>query len=279
MNYFNKIPDISYNGYTVKNILSRARLSDKTRNNKVLFYPYTIKEGERADIISNYYYDDPGYTWLLYMANNIVDPYYDMPVSNDDMNNLIVKKYGNIETAQRKVMYYRNNWSASTDQITIDNYEAFPSYAAKYFDPVVDTSYNVRGYVRKRHDDVVSTNQILSLTVSGIAAFTVGEELRVSPTVYGFVIGNNGSSVMIQHTSGAFTIGNQVQGQESLKIDLITDIVTLSQTLAYTEATYWSPVSMYDYEVEKNEDNKQIKLIDVRYKSNVEAELKRVLRS
>ena len=279
MNYFDKLPNITYNGYTVKNILSRARLSDKTRNNKVLFYPYTIKEDERPDLISNYYYDDPGYAWLIYLTNNIVDPYYDIPLNNDDLNSLIIKKYGNIETAQRKILHYRNNWSFSTDQISIDNFESLPSYAAKYFDPVVDTNYNIRGYVRKRHDDVVSTNQIQTLTLSNTSEFTVGEEIRVSPSTYAFVIGNNENTVTVWHTNGAFADNDTIQGQESLETNVITDITTLSQTIAYTEAQFWSPVSYYDYEMEQNEIKKEIKLIDARYKSNVESELKRVLGS
>lgn len=279
MNYFDKLPNISYNGYTVKNILSRARLSDKTRSNRVLFYPYTIKEDERPDHISNYYYDDPGYTWLIYMTNNIVDPYYDMPLNNDDLNALIIKKYGNIETAQRKVMYYRNNWSFSTDQISIDNFQSLPSYAAKYFDPIVDPNYNVRAYVRKRHDDVVSTNRLVQLTLDGSYNFTIGEEVQVSPTTYAFVVNTNGPDIIVQHTHGDIIVGNQITGQESLVQGLVTAVNTLSETIAFTEAVYWSPVSMFDYEMEQNEIKKQINLIDARYKSNVESELKRTLGS
>ena len=49
MNYFNKLPTINYNGYAVKNILTRAAISNGTRKNRLVYYPYTVKEDDRID--------------------------------------------------------------------------------------------------------------------------------------------------------------------------------------------------------------------------------------
>ena len=71
MNYFNKLPTIIYDGQLAKNLLARAKLSDSTRNNKLTFQRYTINELDRVDVLSNYYYDNPGYSWfcLLYTSD------------------------------------------------------------------------------------------------------------------------------------------------------------------------------------------------------------------
>ena len=278
MNYFDKLPTINYNGHTVKNILAKATLSNPSKNNKLLFYPYTMKEGERVDQISNYYYDNPGYTWLIWLTNNIVDPYYDMPLSINDLNKHIAVKYGSAEAAMRKVKCYRNNWYSYADSYSLEYYNSLYYKFKKYFDPIVGSDYEIIGYKRKRHDDLVATNMTIDMTVSTTVGLKKGEEVYLGNN-YGFITHVSDVYVTINNITGSFTEGDVLSGKESNVSFTILNINTTIPTVAYEEAEYWEQVSFYDYEHELNEAKKIIKLLDARYKSQAEANLKNLLSS
>ena len=279
MNYFDKIPTITYNGYDAKNILVRTRLSDRTKSAKTAFYPYTMDESDRIDILSDNYYDNPGYTWLIWMTNETVDPYYDMPLSYDDFTKFIISKYGSVESALRKIKYYRVNWYGDETRLTPQQYNALNPSFQKYFEAVVDINYRPTAYVRKQEDAIVTTNRIVSLSITNTSGeFTVGEEIAVNDDNYATVTFANTSAITCQHVTGAFAIGNTITGKESGATATVSTSAVMATTIAETDSLYWEPVSFYQYEEELNASKKEIKLLDVRYKNQVESELKRITR-
>lgn len=279
MNYFDKIPTITYNGTLCKNLLARARLSDQTRAQKAVFYPYTMENADRIDILSNDYYDDPGYTWLIWLTNNTIDPYYDMALDDDNFIQYIIKKYGSYEAASRKIYFYRNNWYDYPDtQITVAQFNGLDSSFRKYYEPIIDNNLAPAAYKRKRHDDVVATNKILTLTISNTTGtFTVGEEVRIDASNYAFVTFANSSVVTCQHVTGAFEVSDTITGQESNAQADIATVTVIAETIASTDVGYWTPVTYLDYEQEQNEDKKTIQLLDPRYVGQAESDLRRVM--
>lgn len=105
--YFDSFPDTVYNGTTLKNITMRAKILDSYKSNASNFYPYTLSDGETADNLAYDYYGDPGYNWVIYYCNDIIDPYYDWPVSNKDFDLYIKDKYGSVSACQSKLAFYR----------------------------------------------------------------------------------------------------------------------------------------------------------------------------
>lgn len=91
--YFEYFPVVNYNGTRVRDISRRNRLASNTLSNPFILLPYTVKEGERAEDIAYYYYGSVDYVWLVYLANNILDPYHQWPLSDQDFNNFIISKY------------------------------------------------------------------------------------------------------------------------------------------------------------------------------------------
>lgn len=271
MNFFNKIPNIVYDGYPAKNILARAQISEQTRNNRLAYYPYTMKEEDRPDIISHHYYGDSKYLWVVWMSNDLVDPYFDVPLNTEEFNDFIIDKYGSIAKAKDTIKYYRNNWEDYTDKITPAEYNILPDSYKKYYGPVVDNYYEVMFYSRNRYDDIVTTNEMLLITLESDVDYAKDDRFQVDANHYGYVVSSTGNTVIIQHVTGNLAISDTVDGIE------ITDVSVLSQTIAYTDAPYWKQVSCYDYEDELNEAKKHIRLIDVRFKDTMESELKRVL--
>jgi hypothetical protein len=287
MNYFDKLPTITYNDNLVKNLLARARLSDSVRKQKTAFYPYTMDGADRIDNLSNLYYDNPGYSWLIWLTNNTVDPYFDLPLSEEDLFSHIVAKYGSFELAQRKIKLFRTNWYDNTDQeLTVAQFDALASSYKKYYEPVLDNVLNVAKYVRKRRDETVATNKIVSAAISSVTGtFKVGEEIRVNGTNYAFCTYVSATALTLQHVVG--TLSGTVTGQESgatatiplrlVNDVLVPDVTPLKETLAAQDNSFWSPVTFLEYEQELNEAKKQIKLLDVRFASQADSDLRRVM--
>ncbi len=279
MNYFDKLPNITYSGFDAKNLLARSKLSDATKNTRTVFYPYTMEEADRADIVSNLYYGNPGYSWLVWFANDVVDPYYDMPLEYNDFTKFIVSKYGSLERANRKIKYYRNNWADEADSISVTEYNALNPNYQKYYEPEVNMDYTPIAYRRVKDDTIVSTNRMITCLIQNVnGEFTVGEEIKVNSNNYAFVTFANTTAMTVQHVTGTIANTNVVVGQESGATATIQQSNTVYETLASTEPTFWSPVSYYQYEDELNSAKKEIVLLDVRYRSQAEEELKRTMK-
>lgn len=141
--YFNNFPNISYNGSTIKNLTLRAKVIDAFKTNATNFYPYTVKDTETADALAADYYGDPNYVWIVYYCNDIVDPYYDWPLSTVEFEKFIAKKYESnpgyndgISVAKSTTSYYK--------KIPVDYYinDATNEYIlASLYDPSVN-GYN-----------------------------------------------------------------------------------------------------------------------------------------
>ena len=108
-NYFKNFPKIRYFNVLSTNITLRTIFIERLKLNASLFYPYVIDEGITADALATIYYGDPQYDWLIYMANNIIDPHSQWPKTYLQFESYIVKKYGSIEEAKSKILFYRKN--------------------------------------------------------------------------------------------------------------------------------------------------------------------------
>ena len=114
--FFSNYPRIAYDisgtnsvvpNYTVAvNLLIRNKLRDAVEADVSLYYPYTVPEGMRPDVLSYQYYGDTIYTWTIYLVNNIVDPYWEWPLSYKDFREYMTNKYGSIPTAQSTIHHY-----------------------------------------------------------------------------------------------------------------------------------------------------------------------------
>lgn len=281
MNFFNKIPTITYDGQLVRNIMARAKLSDTTKNNNQLFFEYTDSGEVRADTLSYQYYKNPGYSWLIWFANEIIDPYYDMALSSYDFEQFIIGKYGSIELAQRKIVHYKLNGADSNADITIEAYENLQPNTKKYWEPILDYNLNVKVYTRKRDDQILNTNRVGSINfINATGTFKQGEEIQQldDTTVYGFCTFADSSTLTVQHLQRSFRVNTTIVGKESgAQAQVVAVNNFLATTAAYTNSSYWSPVTYYDYEYDLNEKKKQILLMDAMQVSRAEQELIRVM--
>tara|TARA_Y100000114_G_scaffold156653_1_gene184622 strand:- start:909 stop:1511 length:603 start_codon:yes stop_codon:yes gene_type:complete len=111
--YFDSFPRVTYdikkNGKleNVTNIMLRYKLNAVVKSYASPYYDYVVEDGERADTIAFGEYEDYTLDWLIYLTNDIIDPMFDWPMSQNTLQKYIVKKYGSIPTAQATVHEYR----------------------------------------------------------------------------------------------------------------------------------------------------------------------------
>lgn len=285
--YFEKFPLVNYANTIAVNITERAKVVQSAFSNMFNYYTYQLQNGERPDNIAARYYDDPYQAWILYLTNNIVDPYYDWYVDNTTFNDFIVKKYGSLQAATTKIAFWRNNWYDSLEPISIVTYSSLAPDLQKYYEPVLaNDPYTTTplSYRRKREDWKHTTNSIVNYSVAN-GSFVSDEIVNVSfdptHTGTGQVCFSNSTSVSIQHvqgyTSGVTITGSSfIYGTESGVNTAFTTATVLSSQI--TESSYWSPVYYYDVELEKNENNKTVVVLNNQYSTQLASQLEKVLK-
>lgn len=285
--YFTKFPELTYANTDCKNITLRVVAEEKLKLNPSLYHQYTLSESERADLLADSYYQDSYYDWLIYLNNGIVDPYYGWYIDTYDFNNFIIKKYGSIENAQKRIKYYQLNWPTSDVELTPSFYENnLPDSLKKYYDPVFTQQNKIISYIRKKDDFVTNTNKILEFTLSSVTGngYVKGEIIDIYNPSVSTVIGGcevvfaNTSVVKVQHISGNTSPTNKIRGETSNTLSTISNTTILVENLIDSEAVYWSPVYFYEYELEKNEKNKNIRLLDSNLSLDVAEELRVLLK-
>ena len=108
--YFKNFPLIQYGELSARNIILKAKLAKDLLNSYDSFYPYTIKDGEKPTTLAYDYYGSIEYVWLIFVANNIIDPYYDWPLDQLQFEEFIKSKYGSLGFAYNinNAQFYTN---------------------------------------------------------------------------------------------------------------------------------------------------------------------------
>lgn len=123
MKYFRYLPKLEYSGSTMTNIIARATILDAVRRNVLVLYPYVVPEGERPDVLAHKYYGTSDHTWMIFYANDMVDPIFDWPFSVNELNSYLEEKYGSVREATQLVGQYLNKNGFVIDK---DTYLALP---------------------------------------------------------------------------------------------------------------------------------------------------------
>jgi len=288
INYFENFNNIIHTQTFAKNILSRSKFVSSLLKNEYALLPYEIKEGERPDTIAHEYYGDARYAWLVYLSNEIYDPYYDWYLSQTDFDKYIAKKYGSVETAMATILHYQNNWSSSDSIISVAAYESLIRERKKYWEPILVNNIPFQ-YQRKRVDWKITkesynnayssaANSSGTVSVSNTSATVTGTGTAFSNT---FV---QGQYIKLWSSSQEYSIKEvfSVNSNTSITLSTNSDFSNTSANYAvasntFIESIYYDPVYAYEYELEQNEKKKHIKLLSKQYLGQVEQQLRESL--
>ena len=107
--YFKSFPNLDYTiaanragiptTIQIKDYFHLLRIRDDIFKNDTLYYQYVVKNGERPDQVSYKEYGQEGWYWIVLQTNDIVDYYNEWPLSFQELEKFILKKYGSYEKA------------------------------------------------------------------------------------------------------------------------------------------------------------------------------------
>jgi hypothetical protein len=108
--FFSKYPKMIINNKLVTDIISRTFVREKYSSKLSLYYPYDLQEGDTPEIIAAKYYGDPERHWIVMLANDIVDPFFDFSMDSQVFEKYIEEKYE--DQANSINQWASSNWRA-----------------------------------------------------------------------------------------------------------------------------------------------------------------------
>lgn len=97
--YFSKFPKIQYTfdgGKTYSictDILVRAGFLDSAIKNEVFYEEIDVPEGDTPEILADKLYGNSLYHWIILIANDIIDPVLDWPMTQSQLATYVEQKY------------------------------------------------------------------------------------------------------------------------------------------------------------------------------------------
>jgi hypothetical protein len=98
MKYFETLPSIVSTDYNnslivLKNLLSRAVLLPQTQSDALLLYNYSVQDGDTPETVAYKYYGSVDRYWIVLHGNQSLDPQWDWPLTSQQFQKYIIKKY------------------------------------------------------------------------------------------------------------------------------------------------------------------------------------------
>jgi hypothetical protein len=107
MDIFTYFPKVTYENKESRNIIAKLGLVRDIINKYKVFYPYSVKDGERPDTIAYDYYGESSYEWLVCYPNNIMDIHSDWVKSYREFYRYMERNYGNINDTKNQIHHYK----------------------------------------------------------------------------------------------------------------------------------------------------------------------------
>lgn len=171
MKYFETLPSIisvdqNNNLYSLKNLVTRAELVNKLKNNVNLFYEYGVQDGDTPEIVAHKYYGDQNRYWLILMANELFDPEWDWPLSTNEFTAYINDKYSAAATeADLDVLSYTSSTIHHYEKIitTLDSISLYQTTKTLIVD--VET-----------YDNIIEKTEVKTLPDGSTVTYTVSKK-------------------------------------------------------------------------------------------------------
>lgn len=113
--FFSKYPLFNYDMtgtnidlVQVVDIIHKVKIIEKLRRNVFIYHPYVVKDAETPDMIAFKLYGSAQYHWVVLFSNNIFNIWTDWPLSYDQFQDFLIKKYGNLTVPFSQVYQYQD---------------------------------------------------------------------------------------------------------------------------------------------------------------------------
>ena len=281
--YFDKFPlvqyDISKDGNVrlATDILRRVAFREKVLEQAGLFEEYYVEEGETPEIVAEKVYGDPEMHWVVMLFNEIIDPKYDFPLSESQLERFLDKTYPG------KAYYLDSN----TDNVPVtknfvvgeDVFFGLNKGLVREWDPVTQ-KLNL-----EQETGLLSVGDIVTSKDKDGAEFTT----RVKRVVEFHKLGlhhfeNSGETAELNnYASAPDTNGIQVPLGQTGAGSFASSAVSFSDTILRGYINSVTPTThviktISDVAVEENDAKRKIRLLKQRYIPQVVDEFKRLMK-
>jgi hypothetical protein len=138
--YFSNIPLVDYRGVKLRDLMTNARIAREVLEQDIVFYPYTLQDGDIPTSVAFDYYGSVEFDWLVLLSNGMVDPVFDWYMSQDDFDSYIDANYGSSSVAQTFIHHYESSQGGLEYTTTSYQYNAtgldengLPLYPVDYY--------------------------------------------------------------------------------------------------------------------------------------------------
>ena len=115
-NYFSKVPDLDYvsrlpdsrigDYIKVKNLFKGVRLREDILQDLTVFEKYQIQGEDRPDNVAYNFYGDSKLDWLILKCNNIINIQSEWPMTQEDFDRYLLKKYETYDNIYNGIHHY-----------------------------------------------------------------------------------------------------------------------------------------------------------------------------
>lgn len=279
--YFNFFPKTLYSLedntndlVSVTNIISRFSFENSLKENTSAFYEYEIRDSDTPEIIARKYYDHVERHWIVLLFNDIIDPQFDWPLSDENFIKYVTKKYSKIVS----VTINSGGTGYSNGYINVESSNGIGEGANIYY------TVNSTGAINNVFIVSGGTNymETPTLNVSG------GSGANLTATVTNGLswarnINNVESYYKIITTTSNYDGVEHVETLKITKEDYAnTGTSSTNYTLQNGETVTRKITTKYetyfDYEQKLNEQKRKIRLLKPEFVPAVEKEFKRVIK-
>ena len=127
--FFSLIPDIEYDVkpikfpytksdyVTAKNFFRRFEINEDIFSYTATFNKYAVIEGETPEQVAQKAYGNPFYDWVILMTNNVINPLFDWPRTDNAVRKYCEKTYID---PYSEILYYKTREIKSGTSMTTD---------------------------------------------------------------------------------------------------------------------------------------------------------------
>jgi len=127
MQYFDSLPKVikTKDGISIlmTDLMARCSIIPEILRDPMLYYEYTIQDGDTPEIVAYKYYGDSYRYWIVLFANQITDPQWDWPLSSNAFDAYIDNKYQSFNPYSTTHHYEKTitQYDTTTQTTTIKN--------------------------------------------------------------------------------------------------------------------------------------------------------------
>lgn len=256
MKHFKYFPKLEYDGQIVTDLFKRSVIQNKVKNITSNYSDVIVPDEKRPDVLSHEYYGSSDHTWLFFYANDIFDPLNDWVKSTNDFNEYLLSKY-DTQIPQRifkSLGKIQNVWLVSNTVDAVLNFAVNRNTPIKIGDTI---KHPYRDEFRK------------------VKAIGTGNEFTVQGT---FSTPFPTSPSELQYCQVLSDVRSYWSKNPKLQIDYKTWADNESLSLSDPLRKDYEVKTIYEYEVELNEEKRRIQLIEKTQAINLQNQLIRLFR-